>query len=168
MTKVRQGETLPEQRTSVRVILVDPEDRVLLLGARDPVDNRVVWVLPGGGVEGNETLEEAARRELAEECALHEDIDLIGPVWKRLHRFNWDGRDIEQSEWYFVARLVKGFPVEHVSPSGQEAAYFIGARWGSVTDLQSWDAIVAPRKLAQLLPSILAGDYPTEPIDTGV
>jgi hypothetical protein len=33
-----------EVRTAARVILIDPADRVLLLGARDPADNKVVWV----------------------------------------------------------------------------------------------------------------------------
>lgn len=42
----------PEERTSVRVILIDPDERVLALGARDPDDGRDVWFLPGGGVEG--------------------------------------------------------------------------------------------------------------------
>ena len=46
-----------EVRTAARVILIDTAERVLLLGARDPADGRVVWFVPGGGVEADESLE---------------------------------------------------------------------------------------------------------------
>ena len=48
----------PTERTSIRVILLDAADRVLLLGARDPDDGRTVWFMPGGGVEPGEQLQD--------------------------------------------------------------------------------------------------------------
>ena len=42
--------------------------RVLLV--RHEKDGRSYWLLPGGGVEEGEQLEEAVRREFAEECGL--------------------------------------------------------------------------------------------------
>jgi 8-oxo-dGTP pyrophosphatase MutT (NUDIX family) len=157
-----------EERTAVRVILIDPKNRVLLLGARDPSDGRRVWLMPGGGIEKDESLEGAARRELAEELHLPDLPLLHGPVWKRHHHFRWDGREIIQHEWFLVGHLTQTLPAEAIRPDGPEGDYSIEARWLSLDELGGWSEIVAPRRLAELLPPILAGDLPLSPIDTGV
>jgi 8-oxo-dGTP diphosphatase len=51
--------------------------QVLLVRHRK--DERDYWLLPGGGVEGGEQLEDALRRELREECDLG-DVQPVGPV----------------------------------------------------------------------------------------
>lgn len=53
-------------------------DRVLLCRHEKP--GRQYWLLPGGGVNGGETLVHALYRELAEECAIDEEIPLEGPI----------------------------------------------------------------------------------------
>jgi 8-oxo-dGTP pyrophosphatase MutT (NUDIX family) len=158
-------------RVAARVILVDPQDRILLLAARDPADGRVVWFTPGGGVEEGETLEQAARRELSEEIPQAAHAPLRGPVWKR-HRaeFSWNGKRISQTEWFFVGRIEQPLDAANIRVGGAEEEFFAGARWASVTDLAAWtpDEIMAPRRLPELLSALLAGNWPAEPIDTGV
>ncbi|WP_229899595.1 NUDIX domain-containing protein, partial [Streptomyces capoamus] len=52
-------------RKVARVVLLDPEDRILLLHGHEPDDPADDWwFTPGGGLEGAETREEAALREL--------------------------------------------------------------------------------------------------------
>lgn len=53
-------------------------DKLLL--CRHEKAGREVWLLPGGGVAGGETLLRALRRELAEEVALVEGFPLEGPI----------------------------------------------------------------------------------------
>lgn len=59
---------------------------------------------------------------------------------------------------------------EAVSLDGAEAQFFAGARWAGVAELAAWPTpeLMAPRRLAELLVPILAGELPTEPIDVGV
>lgn len=160
----------PVIRRAARVLLIDSVDRILLLAARDPADGRVVWFVPGGGVENDEALLQAAVRELAEEIPLVGEVELRGPVWKRQHDFTWAGRRIIQTEWYFVGRLRAPLEAAEIRLSGPEERFFERAQWVSVEELAGWPSttIMAPRRLAELLGPILAGVLPHEPIDTGV
>lgn len=54
------------------------QGRVLLCRQEKP--GRQYWLLPGGGVDGGETLMEALRRELREELSIAVDAQFEGPV----------------------------------------------------------------------------------------
>ncbi len=53
-------------------------DRILL--CRHGKDDREYWLLPGGGVNGGETLVHALQRELSEELGIAADLPLEGPI----------------------------------------------------------------------------------------
>ncbi len=53
-------------------------DRILL--CRHEKHGREHWLLPGGGVNGGETLVHALQRELAEELGIEEDLPFEGPI----------------------------------------------------------------------------------------
>jgi 8-oxo-dGTP pyrophosphatase MutT (NUDIX family) len=154
-------------RHAVRVLLLDETSRVLLMSMRVPDDGRIVWFAPGGGMEPGESEEDTARRELAEEIVGPASYELRGPVWTRRHPHVWAGRRIDLHESYFVSR-VSATQVRDVRETEGGAAYFQGWRWWTLEELSSFDGLVAPRRIAELLRPIVAGDLPEAPIDAGV
>ncbi len=148
-------------RVAARVLLVSERNRLLLLHAGDWLGGRRWWLAPGGGLNAGETFESAAQRELQEETGL---LLPIGQwVWTRRHVFTWERRRHDQYERYFVA---KSKEVAIVPPKVD--SYVVGHRWWDLNELEQSKEDFAPRRLAELLPPILRGEYPDPVIDCGV
>ena len=89
-------------RKAARALVLDPNDRVLLVRFRFPMWD--VWATPGGGIDDGETALDAVRRELHEEVGAV-DADIGPPIWTRTHLFPMpDGRDGQQ-ETIFLVRV---------------------------------------------------------------
>jgi 8-oxo-dGTP pyrophosphatase MutT (NUDIX family) len=150
-----------ESRKAARVLIFDEALRILLLEAERPDDNHRFWLTPGGGVDPGETFEVAAAREAFEETGLRV---MLGPcVWTRRHLHIWNGRHYDQQERFFVAHTNE----VDVAPVLLDA-YITGHRWWTLSEIESSADDFAPRGLRRLLPAILAGEFPPEPLDCGV
>jgi 8-oxo-dGTP pyrophosphatase MutT (NUDIX family) len=162
----------PVLRPTVRVILIDESQRVLMF--RHEGDFRTedfagasLWALPGGGVEAGESHEEAARRELWEETGLVEPD--IGPcVWLRDLVLEWNGKHFDCRERYHVCHAAN-FAIDPANQSPQERIEMTASYWWSLEEItNARDDAFAPRNLAALLSPILRGDYPNEPLRIGI
>lgn len=137
-------------REAARVLLVDGAGRVLLVEGLDPAhrDGGSWWFTPGGGLEGDESAEQAAHRELWEETSLRVP-DLLGPVAERRSEFAFDGLLYRQHELYFAAALPDvDVPVAPVAHTELEVRSVLGWRWWSVEELRSTTDLVYPEWLA--------------------
>lgn len=155
-------------RRAVRAIVVDPDDRVVLVRFEFP--RGPVWATPGGGIEDGESERRALVRELEEELGLRVATSELGPVvWTRTHVVpigSWDG----QTERYRLLRV--GEPFEIRPPIGWQRLREEGVseiRWWTLDEVVGAEGMeFAPRRLRVLLPALLRDGPPAEPIDVGV
>ena len=148
-------------RQSARIILLDADYRVWMLRINDPIRPR--WILPGGGMEAGESLEETARREMFEECAV--DDAEIGPMVATrdaIGQLESIG-SYRAKEHYFIAHL------NRQSPSGtnmlpHEVEDYTQQAWFSAEDIRASNEVVYPLGLADLLDQLKRGEIPSKPI----
>ncbi|MCW5254424.1 NUDIX hydrolase [Streptomyces sp. SHP 1-2] len=150
-------------RRVARVVLLDPHDRILLLHGHEPDDPADDWwFTPGGGLEGDETHEQAARRELAEETGITDAA--FGPVlWRRRCSFPFAGRRWDQDEWYYLARTTRT-ETRPTALTELERRSVAGARWWTCRELTRAHETVYPTRLAGLLRTLLDEGPPAGPL----
>lgn len=154
-------------REAVRALVVDPDDRVLLVRFEFPTTGRR-WALPGGGLEPGESHLEALRRELHEELGLVDTV--IGPhIWERLHIVPFiDGRYDGQRERIHLVRTPAFEPQPLLSAEQLAAEYVFELRWWTADEIAAADGPFVPARLATHLGSLLLDGPPAAPVDVGV
>ncbi|MDQ2632206.1 MAG: NUDIX domain-containing protein [Pseudomonadota bacterium] len=117
----------PKLLPAVSVALQDGDRLLLVRRGRAP--SLGCYAFPGGRVEAGETLEEAARRELAEETGL-----TVGPL-SPLVRVVVEGTETDYDLQVFFGRYAGGEPV--AADDAAEAAFFTLAEMEALPILES-------------------------------
>ena len=153
-------------RPTVRVLLLDPDDRLLLIKcvnlglAKSPP---VYWYSAGGGIEKGESVETAARREVLEETGIS-DIELGPVVWTEDAVLTFTGEATTLFRQSYVVARCNPTTLDSSLWTQQERDTILELRWRGLSELRSSDEHFYPAQLIQLLPDVLAGRFPAEPI----
>ncbi len=142
----------PAHRRVSRVVLLDENDRFLLLLTASPrLQSPVVrWLTPGGGVEDHESHAEGAIRELFEETGLR--VDSVGePIWSIEGQsiFN-DGHIQSTYSEYFVVRTTS---FDHTNENWMDNEFvdITDVRWWTVEELQTSGEKYSPELLVDVI-----------------
>lgn len=144
-------------RRAARVLPVDSEGRVLLLHGWDPHrPEQPFWFTIGGGAEPDESLAQAAARELREEVgAVVDPADLGEPVGELRHQFSWAGKTLWQHEVYF-AWAAAHFTADFDGMDLAEQNSIDQARWWSPDELAADGSGTSPNLTATMRKAIAA------------
>ncbi|WP_214109559.1 NUDIX hydrolase [Acrocarpospora catenulata] len=149
--------TAVRRRHAARVIVLDQDDRVLLL--RYDEGAGVFWATPGGALEIGETHAEAALRELREELGVDE-VELGPSLASRAKTHMIGDEPVEQVEQYFTARV----PASLVDVAkATQTDDILAWQWWDLADLESTRQTVYPLGLTGVIKGYLVDGAPAVP-----
>lgn len=159
-------------RKAVRILLLNNEKELLLMcvedfdiSAPDGTKNKRFWCTIGGGIESDESIAQAALRELYEETGiLPEDVKLGPAVWHSSIELILKGSLTIFDETFVVIKTTQK-NVALYKPTQDEQAVVKELRWFSLDDIKQSKDLIFPEKLLHYLPDVLMEKYPVVPIE---
>ena len=144
------------ERRAARVLLL-AEGAVLLIRGVDPShpERGTWWHTPGGGIDDDEAVKDAAVREVLEETELVVGHDDLGPVVAtRVAEFDFEDVEYRQHESFFAVW------VPHFEPSSGrwdaiEQRSLLEYRWWTPDELAATDDAYFPAELATVVAAAL-------------
>lgn len=134
-------------RRTARIVLLDPDDRVLLF-RYDTEGFAPFWIMPGGECDPEEDFSEAARRELLEETGICAE-----PIPLRLVKeaeYEYLGVPVKSVEHYFHHRTA----ITRIDTSGHtelERRVMQEHRWFVRSELPGWAETIYPLDIADIV-----------------
>src|SRR5256885_16113273 len=123
----------------------------LVAEVRNPHTGLIYHRPPGGGLEPNESPEQAVRREIQEELGI--TLTAVQPLGTIKHIWFWKGREVHERAWLFLAdssdhaHLHDGLTPEILEADGDRFKTY----WRSISPVDSSLPPVCPSTLLEFL-----------------
>jgi len=159
-------------RSSIKILLLNEKNELLLMCADDPkttsADGKYIgkfWFTVGGQIEENESINEAAIREIYEETGIKKEEIELGPiVWFGEFDLILNGVLTRLKQKFMVAKTNQK-NVFLKNPTSWEKNVITEFKWYSLDEIKNTNEIIYPALLSEYLPDIIAKNYPSKPIE---
>jgi len=158
-------------RNAARVVLLNDSDELLLMCMDDPTITSIgekytghFWTLIGGEIGPNETVREAAEREVFEETGLAKAEIEFGPqVWFGELDLIFKGNPTHIRQEFIVARTRrKNVSLANLTEDEKEVVKQV--LWFSLDRIINSSEVIHPVVLPKYLPDVIVGKYPKAPL----
>lgn len=136
-------------RPSSRLIILSPENDVLLFNfshKNDALSGMSYWATPGGGLELNESFEQAALRELQEETGLKRDSAGAVVASRTFPMQLPDGETVLAEERFFIIHAEKA-DIDCSGWSDNEKSVIQNYHWWTLEELRDTNQTIFPHDL---------------------
>lgn len=113
-------------------VLLFKDDKILLVKHVDPKSHIEWWVPPGGGLEGEETVLEAAKREVWEESGLDAKIGQLAYV-RQLLLFDYNMLEL----FFWGGEFSGDIHIKNIVGKGEDEDFIKEVKWFSQKELQN-------------------------------
>lgn len=155
-------------RKTVRGIIVDPGHKILLIKYLDEASPSTrdfkngFWVMPGGGVEVDESFEAALKREIFEETGMR-NFQIGQCLLSRLAYANLNSiKDNLYYERYYLVK-VKNTDINFDNITEVEKKVIKTYKWWTIEEVRESDEIIFPKGFKNIIdPKIFNNDHPID------
>jgi 8-oxo-dGTP pyrophosphatase MutT (NUDIX family) len=159
-------------RNAVKIVLLNDANELLLMCIDDPTIRSLgkqygghFWTLIGGAIEPNESIRQAAEREIFEETGFTTaDVEFGAHVWFGEMDLVLYDKPTHIRQEFLVARTKTNDPsLAHLI--GREKEVVKKVEWFSLDRIINSGELIYPVRLPEYLPDVLAGRYSPEPFE---